>query len=912
MRLRNWMRPRLAAEQVGGNHVSTVTTVNETVGKSSGSSGETYALAAARARLTAAENASEAATNRAFLAQMRLDELEQKGARSAAQLDAAQEAVRAAIARSEDAATRAALAEKALAAAEQKAADKAAELAASQDVVAASTNKAAAANRNNATRMGLIVAAVAALVPMVAALAGYAVGVSGALAGMGVAGVLAILGIKNAIAEGTQVGAVFDAGLQNLKQDLGLLEQTAASNLMGGFQQAISQINTAMPQLNGEIAQFSQMLGPIGNSVLAGVINSFRILNPLFVQAGEYVAGLASGFQAWTQNGGLQTFANYAIQELPLVENTLGSLGAAVMHVLDSLAPLGGVGLSVIKGIADALNLLPNQDLLNLAAGATAGFVAFKLWAGIAPILVGVSKAVGAVGIATQIAEGPIGWMTAAISALGAIVGMSVMSMQDATTAAADYGAALQADNGAIGENMRAQAAKALVDGGATQAAKTLGLSVNAVTDAVIHGGQPLQDLQGKLVSYKQAAQNGQVVTDGLGNAHEVLTDKQIANGKAVDTLSKLIDGNSKSVKTSVQNYKDYTSIMGPAADAASTMAQDLGLTVTQYSNLVSATDNATGAAKTWKSEMDLINGVPQTLEQTNIKIAGDFLSMASSIASAAKTSNQATATSLDINTQYGNANHQMILQAVQDAEAQAAAVTASEIKQGTSVKQAKADGDKALAANRQAIIDHMTAAGLDGTAVQTLVDKILTIPTDPSFTVHANTSDAMAKINTVAATLAALNGSNYSTTVTTFQQVYSLPTASAPVGVLHKANGGTIYKAMGGFADAAYLAMGGSPFVPRGTDTRPAMLTLGEFVVRQPSAAGHGAFLSAFNANPDRALNAVASSGGQNVTVSLAGAVFKATIDGKPITMMIQEQLVSAANQRKSSMLAGRQLGTF
>jgi hypothetical protein len=39
---------------------------------------------------------------------------------------------------------------------------------------------------------------------------------------------------------------------------------------------------------------------------------------------------------------------------------------------------------------------------------------------------------------------------------------------------------------------------------------------------------------------------------------------------------------------------------------------------------------------------------------------------------------------------------------------------------------------------------------------------------------------------------------------------------------------------------------------------------------------------------------------------VSLAGATFAATIDGRPITMMIQEQMVSASDARDGRIRRG------
>ncbi|OYV64452.1 MAG: hypothetical protein B7X07_06355, partial [Actinobacteria bacterium 21-64-8] len=128
--------------------------------------------------------------------------------------------------------------------------------------------------------------AVLTLLPVVAALAGYVAAVTGAFAGMGAAGVLAVLGIKNAIANGTAAGNMFSSGLHVLKGDLDQLSATSANAMLGSFQRALDLIHTEMPSLNHEIGVFSGMLGTTGDIVLSALISGFQTLLPLFTQAG--------------------------------------------------------------------------------------------------------------------------------------------------------------------------------------------------------------------------------------------------------------------------------------------------------------------------------------------------------------------------------------------------------------------------------------------------------------------------------------------------------------------------------------------------------------------------------------------------------------------------------------------------
>jgi len=122
------------------------------------------------------------------------------------------------------------------------------------------------------------------------------------------------------------------------------------------------------------------------------------------------------------------------------------------------------------------------------------------------------------------------------------------------------------------------------------------------------------------------------------------------------------------------------------------------------------------------------------------------------------------------------------------------------------------------------------------------------------------------------------------------------------------RANGGTIP----GFANSGTVVGPGTSK----SDSVLTRLSVGEEVVQEPYASRYRTTLKQINAGiaptlPARPV-ASASQQPQQVTVSLAGAVIKATIDGKPITMMIQDQLVAASSQRKLSLSAGRQPGTL
>lgn len=800
------------------------------IGKLNAVSAATDKVALAKDRLTLAERRATDTASSAYIANLRLEALMNKRGRTELQVAVATEALGRADRAAEAAELKLIVANETLASAERDAATAALEEAAAQDVNTVATDKAAKANGVNVSRMGLIVAAVAILVPMLGPLVAYSTAVAGALAGMGAAGLLAILGIKNAMAAGTEQGAHYSAGLQALKADLSGLENTAASAMLGAFDTAVKSINQALPGLNGQIQTFSTMLGVVGNSVLSGVINAFRILNPLFVTAGHYVEGLAGGFLSWTNNGGLSQFASYALSVLPQVEETLGALSRALIHILDALTPLGVVGLAIIEGVSQAISAIPVPVLTDLIAAATAGFLAFKMWALLVPVINAVSVAITGATAVTEAAAGPIGWVVLAVAALAAAFAVSAQSATAATAATSNYTDSLKQDNGVLGANVRAQLAKALVESDAIKNAKLLGIGAKELTDAVMGESAAHADVNAKI---KAGIDNYQKQVDLHGYTTSAVYKEKVASEALRDTIKAQNDEITKAVKGGV----DYSQAMSLGGSVAQTLATDLGMTVAQYTALVAAQNTATAAAKTWKTEIDILNGVTQSLEQTNINLASDYQSMATQIVGNIKSMGRAAATSLDINTAGGLANHTIILKSIQDAQTESTAIVAAE----KDTAQAHEDGRLALLKSRQSIIDHMVSAGLDATAVQGVVDALMHIPAHVNSQIEIDTASAVAKIVALNALIAAAPAAARTSVGVDLSKVPSKWQTHADGGTVSGGGSGT-------------------------SDSVPMWASNGEEVIRTAAASFNRPFLKAYNANPAQALRSVATAGKQIV----------------------------------------------
>lgn len=636
----------------------------------------------------------------------------------------------------------------------------------------------------------LVAAAIIALIPLIAPLAGYALGVAGALAGMGAAAGLAIYGIIKAIKDATVTGEAYKNGLASLKSALDSLGSTAANAMLGSFKQAVIQVNAALPFLNSQVNTFGRILGNVGTSVLASVISALRILNPLFVDASAYVLQLARGFQSWVQGGGLQKFADYARTQLPIVANMLGQLAAAALHIVDALAPLGTIVVQGITLLAGAINAIPLPVLLDVATAAAAGFVAFKLWSTLQPILSAVATSIGAVGLATQLAEGPIGWITAGISALAAVLAVSVTSTQQAQQAAVDYANALQQDNDIIGENTRLLAVKNLHDDGAIKNAHLLGISTTDLTEAAVGNAAAYDKVTSILDEYqKRLSSTGAATGEG--------TQKQNDQYKAITNVSAAIGKQNKDLQDGAVREREKADAIKGSSDA-----------LIKNTDLISAMKDATDQAA---AATDKLSKALAGVGQVNLTAAQANIAYQQSLADATAALQQNGAT-LDENTQKGRDNQTALIGIANSA----IAVISAHAKAGESTQNLTND----MASARAQFISTAEQMGATADQANALADQYGLIPKNVTTAVAASGVDAaIAKVQTLQQWIDSLHGKTV--------QVQAVANAGVAGQLYAFANGGTIPGAIHA-ADGLTVRDGGSSSV----DSVPAVLAPGEEVV--------------------------------------------------------------------------------
>ena len=634
------------------------------------------------------------------------------------------------------------------------------------------TIRANEANRTSVTRVGAIATAVALLVPLLTPVAAAAIGIGGAFLGMGAAGVFALFGIHSEMERGTSTGQAYRQGIDTLKGSMSTLSQTAAVAMLASFRRGVAEITGAMPMLNTQVGQFSSLLGQSGANALSGVINALRVLNPLFLTAAVYLRSLTEGFKEWTEGSGIEEFGGYALSVLPQVVDVLGKLAAMVLHILEALAPLGVVGMAVLSGIADVINAIPVEVLSQLIVTLTWGAIGFKAWGFVAPMLAAIATQMGAVGAATTIATGPIGWVVAGLSALAGIFAVVIAQNTGATQAMQDYTAAVQADSGAIGENIRQKTAQKLVDSGAIDAAKKLKVSTQDVLEATL-GSAAAQERLNEAVAL--GANGSEKSRARLRETGLDLVDY----GLAVTTLTQGIDQNSAAIEGEISRYNDLQGMLEVTTEATKQQqwadeaaAAALGISAEAIQDARAGQDGMKNSTAKATAEMYLQNDAAGLLRQSLDLLNGKQLS-------AAEAQNQfesqlvripqftdAASASLEGMSEAAVDNRGRLLDLVKSSQDAAIAYR----DQGASSDEAR----QKMIDGKQAIIDQMVAQGANRDAVTAYIDELYKIPeTVPKTKVEVDTATAEQQVSTfltnvsnrvawiqVRATMPDLNGS--------------------------------------------------------------------------------------------------------------------------------------------------------
>lgn len=226
--------------------------------------------------------------------------------------------------------------------------------------------------------------AIVLLGPALIPIAGAAIPLLGGLVGVLGSVALGVKGIADEMKAGTTEGQQYTLGIGVLKDDLGQLEQIAAHNLLGPFNDALADAARLMPQLTDETARFSQIGGNVLVSVLDAAVSAFIQLDPLLTLGATYLLQGAQALDQWAQkSGGIQKFTDWALANFPHIMTEIGEIVTLVLHLGEAFGQQGLVALSAVSLLARAIDALPLPVLTDLVEVVTAGYVAWRAYTGI-------------------------------------------------------------------------------------------------------------------------------------------------------------------------------------------------------------------------------------------------------------------------------------------------------------------------------------------------------------------------------------------------------------------------------------------------------------------------------------------------------------------------------------------------
>jgi hypothetical protein len=700
-----------------------------------------------------------------------------------------------------------------------------------------STKAGVRANRDRVSGLQVLLALAPEILAAAAPIVGAATGLAVGFGVMGVAGVFAFKGIKDAMEVGDSVGNTYAVGLQGIKADLNALAATSANAMLASFNDVVGDINSRMPFLTQMIGQGSVALGQMGGTALRGVLDGLRTMNPL-LQAGEAELGkFVTWLFSFNGTSGFNDFIVYSMDNLPSVMHLLENLVITAGHILSAYAPLGPVMITLLNGLTDGLNSLPLPVLAGLVTTATLLGPALRMAfaPGVSTLIIAVAESIGYTGVMANLAVPVVGILTAAIAGIGIAAAASSLGTARGTEALRDYTQALKDDNLAIGDHVKAQVAKELVDSGAAEAAQRLGLSLMTVQQAAIGNKVAIEAVKNVTEDASK-----KIIDWTSGGAYASEQNKRLSAD--VDLMRNSVIGASGAVQEQLDKQKLLNEMLHPTTEAIAGQTAALGIQAAQYGTTVQALqaakdaqDKAGQATADTTLKMQLQNDAAGLLKMTLDGLNGKAISAAQAQnafdSSLANMGDHVSATGKKIH---------FTTTSIEDMSAASVALRGqlntqvsglmAVVEANGGLSNSTAEAKAQMGQMRQQIIDNAVAHGVDRAAVEQYIDKLLQIPSSiPPTQLQVDTAAAEAALAAltrhrtvqITAITNQVKGSGYADD----------PSMAALDPANHAAGGEVLYRAGGG----------GVPFRPSGTDTVPAMLTPGEVVMNRMSVDSLG-----------------------------------------------------------------------
>jgi len=586
----------------------------------------------------------------------------------------------------------------------------------------------------------------AAAVPVAGVAAGALIGL-GAAAGVALVGVL---GIRDAMKQGTPLGRQYEAAFKPLVSEFASLKQIGAAGLFKGINQGVKGLQPLFPTINRDVALFSGQLGIVIGHVGPAFAALFTRVNPLFATFGDQLVHGSAAFQHWAQTStSVGKFVAYVQTSLPQVEQTIGSLVTTISHVVIAAEPFGGTTLTAIRLFSTAINAIPLgvlQTIVPLLLGLKVGNTLSNSISNASTGLAGFAKKLTVSGDGASGAGRAVSGLGKAVGYLGpvgivaglALGGLSVVMGHSKQSAIADAARVNDLTQAIQNQTTATTILSQLQASGAVKAGKELGLSQQTLVQAVLEHGAALDTVKAKI-----ASANTQYQGMNTNLVHLSATQAQVNDPKgfqaAVDARNNLYNSLVNLSKGLRQEQADYDKAKAKAAqwatqqgDAAlaakvssgafAATSKQLGVTGDAYINAQLAVDKqaqataastlqmrlANDAAGLLKQSLDALNGKELSVGQATTSYDQSLLSLTKSL--------QTNGRTIADNTDKGVANRQAIEGAVSAAQQQAQAIA--------DATKSTVAGTKAYDDNGKAILARIAKQNGDVTATQRANDK--------------------------------------------------------------------------------------------------------------------------------------------------------------------------------------------
>lgn len=686
----------------------------------------------------------------------------------------------------------------------------------------------------------MLYAGIAALAPAISPLAAFAVAGAGALGMMGLSGVLAIKGISDELKNGGPLANQFGEGLNTLKEQAAALGQSSAVGMLAGFQRSIASIDAYMPGLTQQTGDYSRALGNLGSNTLAGVLGSLRTLDPVFRMFTGYLGDMTGKLAGIGSSNGMQRFGDYALATMPLVVSTLDSLIKGISNLLVALSPLGNVALTSLKVFGDILAVIPAEVLTLLTGGALGAYAAFSTWSSLIPLI-------QSFGIMLNMSLGPVGLIIAGVGAIaGVMIGASAAT-KDNTAATMGYTAALQRDNGIIAENVRAHTAQEIAKSKAGVGAQKLGLSLELLTKAATGDTVAQERLGNELERLDRKSRDSANTTASMGGVNAEAMKSNHGLQAAIKDVREELGNQSGALQSSIDYQKRFDEAMGATNASAGVQSSELSMLAGMYGTTVSSISGAEAAEKKTADQLALTTVQMQLQNNAAGILKGALDSLNGKAMSAAQAQNAFESSLVNMGDHVDKTGKKITFTTTSITDMSSASVALrgqlnsqitglqSVVEANGGLENSTGKAREQMETMRQQIIDNAVAHGVDKDAVTAYVDGLLKIPASiPPTKLDVDNAVAAQKIADIQWRLDQLQ---------THKRIFiDVQQSTSNVDNTGTADRGTVkmYN-KGGMVN--YLAGGGFPsFVPKGTDTVPAMLTPGEIVMKKSSVDSIGA----------------------------------------------------------------------